>query len=160
LRNLRCNRCARFEAGNEINSSRFNADFAALGPGRPLELADLNNPADAQGRTVAAGYRTYLKDLAVLKDICDHSRLDGRTPILTGVSAWWGEPGQPKYASMTGASMNGSIEFLQQNGADKLVDGYAVHLYTSSDPHRSIARASLSWRMDSPSATVTQSPAG
>jgi hypothetical protein len=41
---------------------------------------------------------------------------------------------------MTGASMNGSIEFLRQNGADKLVDGYVVHLYTSSDPHRSIAQ--------------------
>jgi hypothetical protein len=133
-------RIVAFEAGNEINSSPFNADFAAPGPGRPLELADLNNPADPQGRAVAAGYRAYLKVLAVLKDIRDHSQLDGTTLILTGVSAWWGEPGQPKYASMTGTSMNGSIEFLRQNGADKLVDGYAVHLYTSSDPHRSIAQ--------------------
>jgi hypothetical protein len=41
---------------------------------------------------------------------------------------------------MTGASMNGSIEFLRQNGLDKLVDGYAVHLYSSSDPHRSHAQ--------------------
>jgi hypothetical protein len=62
----------------------------------------------------------------------DHSQLNGTTLILTGVSAWWGEPRQPKYTSITGASMNGSIEFLRQNGADKLVDGYAVHLYTSS----------------------------
>jgi hypothetical protein len=41
---------------------------------------------------------------------------------------------------MTGASMNGSIEFLRQNGLDQLADGYAVHLYTSSDPHRSHAQ--------------------
>jgi hypothetical protein len=133
-------RIVAFEAGNEINSSPFNADFAAPGPGRPLELADLNNPADPQGRAVAAGYRAYLKVSAVLKDMRDHSQLNGTTPILTGVSAWWGEPGQPKNASMTGASMNGSIEFLRQNGADKLIDGYAVHLYTSSDPHRSLAQ--------------------
>jgi hypothetical protein len=46
-------RIVAFEAGNEINSSPFNADFAPPGPGRPLELADLNNPADPQGRAVA-----------------------------------------------------------------------------------------------------------
>jgi hypothetical protein len=129
-----------FEAGNEINSSPFNADFAAPGPGHPLELADLNSPTDPQGRAVAGGYRAYLKILGVLKDMRDHSELNKTTPILSGVSAWWGEPDQPKYAAMTGASMNGSIEFLRQNGMDRLVDGYAVHLYTSSDPHRSRAQ--------------------
>jgi hypothetical protein len=41
---------------------------------------------------------------------------------------------------MTGASMNGSIEFLRQDRAGKLVDGYAVNLYTRSDPHRSLAQ--------------------
>jgi hypothetical protein len=133
-------RIVAFEAGNEINSSPFNADFAAPGPGRPLELADLDNPADPQARAVAAGYQAYLHVLAVLKNMRDHSRLNGTTPILSGVSAWWGEPGQPKYASMTGANMNGSIEFLRRSSADKLVDGYAVHLYTSSDPRRSLVQ--------------------
>jgi hypothetical protein len=133
-------RIVAFEVGNEINSPPFNADFAAPGPGRPLELADLNNPGDLRGRAVAAGYRAYLKILATLKDLRDHSEPDKTTPIILGVSAWWGAPDQPKYAGMTGASMNGSIEFLRQNGLDKLVDGYAVHLYSSSDPHRSHAQ--------------------
>ena len=129
-----------FEAGNEINSSPFNADFAAPGPGHPLELADLDHPNDPQGRAVAGGFRAYLNVLAVLKEMRDHSALNKTTPILSGVSAWWGEPDQPKYSNMTGASMNGSIAFLRENGLDRLVDGYAVHLYTSSDPKRSHAQ--------------------
>jgi hypothetical protein len=133
-------RLVAFEAGNEINSSPFNADIAGPGVGRVLALADLNNPNDEQGRAVAAGYRAYLKILATLKNLRDHSELNKTTPIISGVSAWWGAPDQPKYAAMTGASMNGSIEFLRQNGLDKLVDGYAVHLYSSSDPHRSHAQ--------------------
>jgi hypothetical protein len=73
-------RVVAFEAGNEINSSPFNADFAAPGPDHPLELADLDNPDDPRGRAVAAGYRAYLKILATLQFVRDHSQLDRTTP--------------------------------------------------------------------------------
>jgi hypothetical protein len=126
-----------FEAGNEINSSPFNADAPANG--RMLRLADLNNPNDPEGHAVATGYLTYLKILATLEGIRNHSQLNQATPIISGTSAWWGVPNQPHYTSMGGVSMNDSLEFLRQHGLDKLVDGYAVHLYTSSDPHKSHA---------------------
>jgi hypothetical protein len=83
-------RVVAFEAGNEINSSPFNADFAVPGTGRVLGLADLENANDPEGRTVAASYRAYLKILATLKNLRDHSELNKTTPIISGTSAWWG----------------------------------------------------------------------
>ena len=132
-------RVVAFEAGNEINSSPFNADFTAPSTGRMLRLSDLNDPHDAEGKAVAAGYLAYVKILATLKGLRDGSQLNKTTPILSGTSAWWGVPNQPHYTNMSGVEMNDSLEFLRRHGLDKLVDGYAVHLYSSSDPHKTHA---------------------
>jgi hypothetical protein len=77
-----------FELGNELNTPRFNADFRPeQNSGRVLGLSDLNNPNDLEASTVANGYRAYLKVMAVLKDLRDHSKLNQKTLILSRMSA-------------------------------------------------------------------------
>jgi hypothetical protein len=123
-----------FEVGNELNSSSNNGDFINPGSGHVLTLGDLKNPNDPQGRSVAAGLVAYVRILAAAKDLREQSTLNKTTPILTGTSAWWGEPNQQKYTNMTGSNMTDTIEFLRANGADNIVDGYAVHLYSGATP--------------------------
>jgi hypothetical protein len=36
-------------------------------------------------------------------------------------------------------SLPDTIEFLRQNGLDKLVDGYGVHVYPTGDPHATVS---------------------
>jgi hypothetical protein len=60
---------AGLELGNEINWS--NHDLGQSGTGRILTLEDLSK--DPKGQQVAKGYLQYIKLLAVLKDIRDHS---------------------------------------------------------------------------------------
>ena len=74
---------ARFELGNEINNSQFNGDLPTVGEGRELRLADLNNPNDPQASQVAMGYRAYIRLMAALKDLRDHSRFNRQTPIIS-----------------------------------------------------------------------------
>jgi hypothetical protein len=132
-----------FELGNELNTPRFNADFRPEQiSGRVLGLSDLNNPADREAHTVATGYRAYIKIMAVLKDLRDHSKLNQKTPILSGMSADWGKPqdrkpGEHRWPDAVGIA--DSIEFLRQNGLDRLVDGYGVHTYPSDDPHLTVS---------------------
>jgi hypothetical protein len=131
-----------FELGNEINTPRFNGDFRPeQHSGRLLGVSDLNNPNDREAATVAAGYRAYLRVMATLKDIRDHSKLNQRTPILTGMSAA-GFKGYPRPHGTTipdAVGIDDSIDFLRQNGLDKLADGYAVHAYQSGDPKLSVS---------------------
>ncbi len=122
-----------FELGNELNTPRFNADFGAdKAPGRAFRLSDLENPNDTQARTIAAGYRVYLKVMEMMKDVRDHSKLNRTTPIISGMSAVMAQ-------GRESARIPDSIEFLRQNGIDKLVDGYAVHTYPTGDPRVSVA---------------------
>lgn len=123
------------ELGNEINTSGYNGDIPDPGTGRVLGLADLNNPNDPEAPAIVAGYRVYLRVMAVLKDLRDQSRVNRTTPILSGTSANWGLPGPKAWDKKTGVSITDAIEYLRQNGMDKLVDGYAVHDYPSGDPH-------------------------
>lgn len=60
------------DLGNEINGS--NHDLGQAGKGRILTLEDLSS--DPKGQPVAEGYLQYIKLLAVLKDIRDHSRVE------------------------------------------------------------------------------------
>jgi hypothetical protein len=69
------------ELGNEINWAAFNAEFPLPGEGKILSLADLSH--DPEGRQIAKGFLQYLKILAVLKEVRDHSRLNRNTPIIT-----------------------------------------------------------------------------
>ena len=130
-------RITAFEFGNELNTPRFNGDFGAeKTPGRILRLSELENPHDPQASAVAGGYRVYLKILAAMKDVRDHSTVNRKTPIISGMSAVMA-------AGRTSATIPDSIEFLRQNGLDKVADGYAVHTYPAGD-----ARVSASARAE------------
>jgi hypothetical protein len=125
-------RLAAFELGNEINNSQFNGDLPSAGKGRELRLADLNNPKDPQATQVAMGYRAYVRLAAALKNLRDHSKLNRQTPIISaGLSQVHSTPFE--------VTLRDTIEFLNQNGIAKLVDGYGIHVYPSGDPNRPIS---------------------
>jgi hypothetical protein len=127
------------ELGNEINTAGYNGDIPEPGSGRVLGLADLNNPNDPEGPAIANGFRNYLRIMEALKNMRDHSKVNRTTPILSGASGDWGLPSAKSRSKQLGVSVPDAIEFLQENGMDKLVDGYAVHVYPSGDPHRTVA---------------------
>jgi hypothetical protein len=112
---------AAMELGNEINWS--NHDLGQTGTGRVLTLEDLSR--DPKGQQVAKGYLQYIKLLAVLKDIRDHSKLNQHTPILSAGS------GELDYSpkGRDAVSLKAMIQFLRANGMDKYVDAYGVHFY-------------------------------
>ena len=123
-----------FELGNEINLSGENGDLPVppAGRARELGLADLNNPNDPDGRAVAAGFRAYLRVIAALKDVRDHSTVNRRTPIITAGLSDTGPPGKQPTWKADSVSIPATIEFMRQNGLDELVDGYGVHFYPSN----------------------------
>lgn len=112
---------AGIELGNEINWS--NHDLGQSGTGRIFTLEDLSS--DPKGKQVGNGYLQYIKLLAVLKDIRDHSRLNQHTPII---SAGSGElDASPK--GRNAVSLKAMIQFLRAHGMDKYVDAYGIHFY-------------------------------
>lgn len=120
---------AAFELGNEINLSGTNPEFPLPGKGVQLSLNQLNH--DPEGQQIGKGFDNYLKLLAVLKDVRDHSSLNQRTPILTaGLGNYERDdgplPGKPKGDIV---SINSTIEYMRAHGLDSLVDGYAIHIY-------------------------------
>jgi hypothetical protein len=72
---------AGLELGNEINWTAFNPEFPLPGKGKNFGLYDLYH--DPEGQRIARGFLQYLKILAVLKEVRDHSKLNQHTP-LTG----------------------------------------------------------------------------
>jgi hypothetical protein len=129
-------RLTAIELGNEINTSCCNGDLPDPGSGRELGLSDLNNPNDSEGRAVAAGYRAYLQVMAALNDLRNHSKLNQHTPIITAGLADWGLPAPKSPSKKVDVSLRDTIELFRQNGMDKLVDGYGVHVYPSADLNR------------------------
>jgi hypothetical protein len=125
---------AALELCNEINSPGFNGDFPASGTGRVFSMSDLNLAADDETRAIAAGYRAYLKLLAVLKDVRDKTTVNRKPPILSAGLADPGLPGPYPGRKQDGVSIAGTIWYMRQYGLDKLVDGYGVHVYPSGDP--------------------------
>jgi Glycosyl hydrolase catalytic core len=115
---------AGIELGNEINWALWNHDLSG-GTGRVLTLQDLSR--DPEGRQVAKGYLQYIKVLAVLKDIRDHSKLNQHTPILSAGLAPWEPPSTGSKNDAVGLSA--TLQFLRANGMDKFVDAYGVHWY-------------------------------
>ena len=131
-------RLTAIEFGNEINNSQFNGDFTLdMTSHRVLGISDLNNPRDPEAQKLAAGLRAYLKVLAALKDMRDHSRLNGKTPIVSA-GLVGGFPGKSGGALDAVAGFD-TLLFLRQNGIDKLVDGYGIHSYPSLNPNRTTA---------------------
>lgn len=132
-------RLTAMEVGNEINTSRFNGDIPEPGSGRALGVADLNNPRDAEAHTVADGLRTYLRAMTALKTLRDRSKMNNKTPIISAGLADWGPPTRKTGNNQLVVSLPDTIEFLRQNGMDKLVDGYGVHVYATGDPRATVA---------------------
>lgn len=128
---------AAFELGNEINGPYFNGDFLpAQSSGRMLGISDLNNPNDSEGQTIAASYRAYLRLLAAVKDVRDHSKLNQHTPIISAGLADSGPPRKNTGQKLDGVSIPDTLDFLRHNGLDDLVDGYGIHFYPSNqDPN-------------------------
>jgi hypothetical protein len=123
---------AGIELENEINMAGNNPDFRLPGEGRVLGLDDLYH--DPEGQQVAKGYLQYLKVLAAMKDVRDHSKLSGRTPLLptslvdTGPEGAWPTP-----KNYDGVSPGATMAFFRANGVDKLVDAYNLHIYPWAD---------------------------
>src|SRR6267154_2916166 len=123
---------AAFELDNEINWIG-NGDFPVPGSGRLLTLQDLS--VSPEGRKIAQGYLQYIKILAVLKDLRDHSKVNRTTPILTAGMADSGSAAQPFRIAgqlVDSTDINTTLSYLRANGMDKLVDGYSVHHYPTS----------------------------
>lgn len=140
---------AGFELGNEINWAAFNADFPLPGEGKVFSLNDLYH--DPEGKQIAKGFLQYLKILAVLKGVRDHSKLNRHTPIMTAglVAAADGEkPWNTKKEDKV--SLPATLAFLRANGLDALVDAYAIHSYpSSSQPGNPAAAAARTARFTS-----------
>jgi hypothetical protein len=131
-------RLTAIEFGNEINNSQFNGDFTLeMTSHRVLGIHDLNNANDPEGQKLAAGFRAYLKVLAALRDIRDHSKLNQATPIISA-GLVGGVPGKSGGLLDSVAGLD-TLQFLRQNGLDKLVDGYGIHMYPSLNPNRTAA---------------------
>jgi hypothetical protein len=126
------------EFGNEFNTSAYNGDFKLPGEGRVLGISDLNNRNNPEGQALAAGFRNYLQILAGMKDVRDRSTLNKTTPIISGGLADIGVAGTVKQGKKTDyVAINDTLQYLRQNGLDKLVDGYGVHTYPDADPKKS-----------------------
>lgn len=135
---------AAFELGNEFNLSGYNSEFPNPGRGVVFGLNDLSH--DPEAEQIAKGYAQYLKILAVLKDLRDHSKLNQHTPILTGgLAVYEADDGPlPKGTKTDVVGVNATVEFMRSKGLDKLVDAYAVHVYPRGngpgDPAAAAAR--------------------
>ena len=126
---------AAFEFGNEINSAGYDGDFLSHGSGRVLGISDLDHAGDPQIAAITAGYRIYLKALAVFKQLRDGSKLNRATPILSAGLADPGLPSPPRSSNKQDwISIAATLEFLRRNGLDNLVDGYGIHSYPSGNP--------------------------
>jgi hypothetical protein len=117
---------AGIELGKEINWSNHDLGAIGAGTGRVFKMDDLLH--DPKGQQVAKGYRNYVRVLAVLKDVRDHSKLNRSTPIIiAGMGAV--SPAFARQAKRDAVSLDASIQFLRVNGADKLADAYGIHWY-------------------------------
>jgi hypothetical protein len=115
------------ELDNEINWTDFNGDFPIPGQGKAFTLEELSQ--DPEAKKVAQGFLQYLKVLAVLKDVRDHSKWNKRAPIISaGMAAVTGGEWQKKL-KVDGVSIPATYAFLRAHGLDNLVDGYGVHDY-------------------------------
>lgn len=115
------------EVGNEINWSDFNGDFPVPGQGKAFSLDDLSH--DPEAMKVAQGLLQYLKVVAVLKEVRDHSRLNRQAPIVSaGMATASGGAWQQKL-QLDSVSIPATYAFLRAHGLDDLVDGYGVHTY-------------------------------
>ncbi|HEY9757333.1 MAG TPA: glycosyl hydrolase [Oculatellaceae cyanobacterium] len=118
------------ELGNELNWADFNGDFPVPGQGKAFNFAELSS--DPEAKQVAKGFLLYLKALAALKEVRDHSKLNQNTPIITcGMASAAGGAWQKQW-KIDGVTIPATYAFLRAHGLDNLVDGYGVHTYPRS----------------------------
>jgi hypothetical protein len=129
------------EFGNEYNWAPFNAEFPLPGEGKNFGLHDLYH--DPEGKQIAKGFLQYLKVLAVLKEVRDQSKLNQRTPIISVGLADDGPEKVWANSKVSGVSLNASIEFMQANGLDNLVDYYGIHTYPSESTNPAARKSAL-----------------
>jgi len=118
------------ELGNEINWAAFNPEFPLPGEGKVLSLADLEH--DPEGKQIAKGFAQYVKILAVLKTVRDHSRVNHATPIISAgmvTAEDGGKVWNKKKEDMV--SLAATMTFLRAHGLDSYVDAYGIHTYPS-----------------------------
>jgi hypothetical protein len=132
---------AAFELGNEFNLAGYNSEFPRPSKGMVFGLNDLYHDPEAQ--QVAKGYRQYLKVLAALKELRDHSSLNQRTPVLTGgLAVYETQDGPlPKGTNTDVVSANATIDYMRANDLDRLVDAYAIHVYPRGNGPGDLAAA-------------------
>lgn len=118
---------AGIELGNEINWTDFNGDFPIPGQGKIFTLEDLARDHEAQ--QVARGFLQYLKVLAALKEVRDHSKLNRQTPIISAGMAAASNSAWQKRLGVDSVSVPATYAYLRAHGLDNLVDGYGVHYY-------------------------------
>ena len=121
-----------FELGNEQNNPSFNPEFTLYPKNgcatcRNMGLNDLKNYPE--GQKIAAGFRNYVKLLAAVKEVRDHSRLNRHTPILLGGLADTGGEGPAPGARTNWVTIKATIEYMRAYGLDDVVDGYGIHTY-------------------------------
>lgn len=118
------------ELGNKLNWADFNGDFPVPGQGKAFNFAELSS--DPEAKQVTKGFLLYLKALAALKDVRNHSKLNQNAPIITcGMASATGSAWQKKW-KIDGVTIPATYAFLRAHGLDKLVDGYGVHTYPRS----------------------------
>jgi hypothetical protein len=135
------------EVGNEINWPDFNGDFALPGHGKAFTLNDLSH--DPQAKQVAQGLLQYLKVLAVLKPIRDHSKLNQHAPIISAGMATASGSAWQQNLQLDSVPIPVVYAFLRAHGLDGLVDGYGVHTYPAQvKPGDKIAAAARVAQLD------------
>jgi hypothetical protein len=132
-------RLTAIEIGNEINSTGFNGDFPLHSSGRVLGLADLQNPGDTDGAAISAGYRAYIRVLEQAKQARDGSKINNRTPILSAGLANVGPPRSSAAITQIAVAIPATLQYWRAYGLDKYADGYGIHVYSSGDPHQTLA---------------------
>lgn len=132
---------AGLEFGNEINWASFNGDFVLPEQGEVLGLIDLQ--PGGRGDHIAAGYRTYLRLLEVLREVRNTSRLNVRTPIISAGLADFGPAGGKTDLPAQAVEIGASLAYLRAHGLDGLVEAYGVHTYPDPTSTSEARRARL-----------------
>ncbi|MBS0352321.1 MAG: hypothetical protein JSR83_00225 [Proteobacteria bacterium] len=117
-----------FEIFNEINTAAFNADFPVPGEGRQLGYADLTT--SDTGIKVAKGFDRYIEILKIAKEELQASQNYKNTPLISaGLGGIEAPEGKLDKINTDLISINATIKYLNQHGANNYVDGYGVHVY-------------------------------
>src|ERR1700730_6435723 len=100
-------------------------DFPKTIHGKIFDFDDLHH--DPRAQQIAAGLLQYVKVMAVLKDVRDHSSLNQKTPIISAGLSTVGPAGTaPDFFTQHGyaVTVSATLTFLRNNGLDSLIDGY------------------------------------